>query len=142
MPKKNVTPKAAAPAPANASTSKPAVAPKPAAPKAATPLPQRKAEVPQAPSPMTPPAKPTATKAAEPATPIKTRAAAKPDGQFPSSDGATVAAISTSDIAMRAYFISEKRRAEGRAGDESQDWIEAERQIASERGTAPKSKKR
>jgi hypothetical protein len=35
-------------------------------------------------------------------------------------------------IALRAYFISEQRRAEGREGDPLTDWLEAERQLLSE----------
>jgi hypothetical protein len=45
------------------------------------------------------------------------------------------------DVARRAYFISEKRRAHGLPGDEHQDWIEAERQILAE-GTKPKEAKK
>jgi hypothetical protein len=37
-----------------------------------------------------------------------------------------------SDIALRAYFISEQRRSTGAAGNEQQDWIEAERQLQAE----------
>ena len=32
-------------------------------------------------------------------------------------------------IALRAYFISEQRKAEGREGDSLSDWLEAERQL-------------
>lgn len=39
---------------------------------------------------------------------------------------------SQEDISLRAYFISERRQAAGVAGDPHQDWIEAERQLASE----------
>jgi len=39
---------------------------------------------------------------------------------------------SRDDVALRAYFIAEKRRAHGLPGDEHQDWIEAERQILAE----------
>jgi hypothetical protein len=35
-------------------------------------------------------------------------------------------------IALRAYFISEQRRAEGRDGDSLADWLEAERQLRTE----------
>lgn len=35
-------------------------------------------------------------------------------------------------ISMRAYFISEKRHAQGEHGDEHGDWIEAERQLKAE----------
>jgi hypothetical protein len=41
-------------------------------------------------------------------------------------------AFTQNDVALRAYFISEKRRAEGLPGDEHQDWLEAERQITAE----------
>ena len=44
----------------------------------------------------------------------------------------TAPAYTNDDIALRAYFIAEKRRAEGLNGDEHQDWIEAERQLAAE----------
>ncbi|HEY2343703.1 MAG TPA: DUF2934 domain-containing protein [Chthoniobacteraceae bacterium] len=37
--------------------------------------------------------------------------------------------IKQEDIALRAYFISEKRRREGLPGDARQDWIEAEREL-------------
>ena len=36
-------------------------------------------------------------------------------------------------IALRAYFISEQRKAEGREGDSLSDWLEAERQLLSEK---------
>jgi hypothetical protein len=46
------------------------------------------------------------------------------------------------DIALRAYFIAEKRRSQGLSGDEHQDWIEAERQLLVESaGTTKKAKK-
>jgi hypothetical protein len=35
-------------------------------------------------------------------------------------------------IALRAYFISEQRHAEGREGDSLSDWLEAERQLLAE----------
>jgi hypothetical protein len=47
--------------------------------------------------------------------------------------------ISREDIALRAYFIAEKRHREGLPGDEHQDWIEAERQLQAER--RPKRRK-
>lgn len=40
--------------------------------------------------------------------------------------------ISHDDIALRAYFIAERRRNEGRHGDPSHDWVEAERQLRAE----------
>jgi hypothetical protein len=45
--------------------------------------------------------------------------------------------FTASDVALRAYFLSEKRRMNGLPGDEHQDWIEAERQLREE--NAPQS---
>ncbi|MDB6153782.1 MAG: hypothetical protein JWL90_2235 [Chthoniobacteraceae bacterium] len=44
------------------------------------------------------------------------------------------------EVALRAYYLGEARRAKGLPGDEHHDWIEAERQIQSE--TPPKAKTR
>jgi hypothetical protein len=41
-------------------------------------------------------------------------------------------APSIDDIALRAYFISEKRQQLGLPGDSDQDWIEAQRQLVEE----------
>jgi hypothetical protein len=43
--------------------------------------------------------------------------------------------IRTEDIALRAYFIAEKRQQLGLPGDSMSDWVEAERQLLGERGT-------
>ena len=50
---------------------------------------------------------------------------------------------SQEDVALRAYFLAERRLAAGLPGDSHQDWIEAERQLVSEASTAtkPKAKK-
>ncbi len=40
--------------------------------------------------------------------------------------------LSKDDIALRAYYISEKRRAAGLPGNEHDDWLEAERQLLAE----------
>jgi Protein of unknown function (DUF2934) len=56
----------------------------------------------------------------------KTRRASKPAA-------AKGAAITAEDIALRAYYIAEKRRHNGLPGDEHRDWIEAERQLRAER---------
>jgi len=39
------------------------------------------------------------------------------------------------DISLRAYFIAEKRLQGGGLGDETSDWVEAERQLRAERGS-------
>jgi hypothetical protein len=49
-------------------------------------------------------------------------------------------AFTDSDVALRAYFLSERRRIHGLPGDEHQDWIEAERQLQSESAPKPKAK--
>ena len=40
------------------------------------------------------------------------------------------------DIALRAYFIAEQRHRTGAPGDETGDWVEAERQLRFEHGSA------
>ena len=40
--------------------------------------------------------------------------------------------LRTDDIALRAYFIAEARRNRGEWGDETGDWVEAERQLRAE----------
>jgi hypothetical protein len=45
------------------------------------------------------------------------------------------------DVALRAYFIAEKRCAHGLAGNEHQDWLEAERQLAAEYAKPKRTKK-
>jgi hypothetical protein len=44
--------------------------------------------------------------------------------------------VSREDIALRAYFIAERRQSMGWPGDETSDWVEAERQICQEAGEA------
>jgi hypothetical protein len=43
-----------------------------------------------------------------------------------------VAQPSNEQVALRAYFIGERRRNMGIAGDETSDWVEAEREILEE----------
>ena len=40
--------------------------------------------------------------------------------------------ITPADIALRAYFIAEKRQKLGLPGDSTSDWVEAERQLKAE----------
>jgi len=42
--------------------------------------------------------------------------------------------LSLDDIALRAYFIAEKRQQQGWPGTPDGDWLEAERQLRSEHG--------
>ena len=55
--------------------------------------------------------------------------------------GKSAGTYTRDDIALRAYFIAEKRRAHGHPGDEHQDWLEAERQLAAESGARKKARK-
>lgn len=64
--------------------------------------------------------KPRAASPAKTAAPKKSPAASRRSG--PSSD----------EIALRAYFLAEKRQKLGLPGDSHSDWLEAERQLASE----------
>lgn len=50
------------------------------------------------------------------------------------------ASYTQDDVALRAYFIAEKRRKLGLPGDPHSDWVEAERQLAAE--SRPKTKAR
>jgi len=80
-----------------------------------------------------------AKKAAKPAAKKKPAVAkAKPVAKTAKS---AVPAYTQDDVALRAYFIAERRRAEGRPGDEHGDWIEAERQLAQESTKKKKAKK-
>ncbi len=42
---------------------------------------------------------------------------------------AVIGSVTTEDISVRAYFIGERRRHLGLAGDPQSDWLEAERQL-------------
>ena len=71
--------------------------------------------------------------ASAPAGPKKAAAPKKPaKATAPKRAAKKAAAFTTDDIALRAYFIAEKRRAGGIPGDEAGDWIEAERQLKAE----------
>ena len=47
---------------------------------------------------------------------------------------------SQDDLALRAYFIAEKRRKLGLPGNPHSDWIEAERQLAAENRPKPRAR--
>jgi len=50
----------------------------------------------------------------------------------------TKPAFTPDDVALRAYFIAEKRHKLGIPGDSHQDWLEAERQLIAENGKKKK----
>ena len=80
-----------------------------------------------------------AKKAAKPAAKKKPAAAkAKPVAK---ATKPAAPAYTQDDVALRAYFIAEKRRTEGLPGDEHGDWVEAERQLAQESTKKKKAKK-
>jgi hypothetical protein len=66
----------------------------------------------------------------------KLPAKAKPAKKQPAKKAATPKAkkpaYSQEDIALRAYFIAEKRQQLGLPGDSHSDWIKAERQLRAE----------
>jgi len=74
-------------------------------------------------------AKPKAAKTPATRTRVKATAVTKP-----------AASITPADIALRAYFIAEKRQKLGLPGDSTHDWVEAERQLHAE-AAASKAKK-
>jgi len=65
-----------------------------------------------------------------PAKPVKAVAAKTKRATKPNPTNVTT--FSSDDVALRAYFIAEKRRQHGLPGDEAHDWIEAERQLLAE----------
>lgn len=71
--------------------------------------------------------KATATKTAEPKSRAPRKSARKP---------IVKAGFTHEDVALRAYFVAEKRRVGGLPGDEHSDWVEAEHQLRAERGPA------
>ena len=86
-------------------------------------------------------AKKTAVKAAAPAVATGESAAieakatkpkVKKSPAAPLKKAVKVPAISGDDIALRAYFIAERRQKMGWHGDSTGDWVEAERQLKAE----------
>ncbi len=83
------------------------------------------------------PAKPSAVPASQPAAPKK----AKPAVKAGKAAKPAAPAYTREDVALRAYFIAEKRHTHGLPGNEHLDWLEAERQLAAENGKPKKAKK-
>ena len=75
----------------------------------------------------------TTTKKTAPAAKVKKPAAKK--AAAPKTKKAP--AYTQDDVALRAYFIAEKRHRLGVHGDSHSDWVEAERQLAAENGAKP-----
>ena len=66
---------------------------------------------------------------ANPAGSGKPNAAAGKSTKLPGTKPKGYPVLSTGSVALRAYFIAEKRRSTGAPGDQLGDWIEAERQL-------------
>lgn len=60
----------------------------------------------------------------------------------PTPTAATAKSITTEEIALQAYFISEKRHTAGLPGNAHQDWLEAERQLKAKAQKAKASAKK
>lgn len=72
--------------------------------------------------------------AVEPAA-VATKATSPAAGKSPAAPrkkAVKAPAISSDDIALRAYFIAERRQKMGWHGDSTGDWVEAERQLKAE----------
>lgn len=88
------------------------------------------------------PAKPAAKRQASPqlavaAKPVK--AAKAKTAALATARAKRATRLTRDEIALRAYFIAEKRRHHALPGDESQDWIEAERELLAESKPAKKA---
>jgi hypothetical protein len=70
--------------------------------------------------------------AAEPTRAIKPATARKPAVRKPASPKSKSVHFTQDDVALRAYFIAEKRQKLGLQGDAHSDWLEAERQLRAE----------
>ncbi len=71
--------------------------------------------------------------AGAPAEPVVTPPAKKKKAASAKKEAVKIV-VTNDDIALRAYFIAEKRRSHGHCGDETGDWVEAERQLRAEAG--------
>jgi Protein of unknown function (DUF2934) len=71
--------------------------------------------------------RPAAPKTGKPATARRTTKATKTSTK--SRSASTKPAYTNEDVALRAYFIAEKRRQLGLYGSPESDWLEAERQL-------------
>ena len=72
------------------------------------------------------------TKAVAAKKPVAKKTAAKKPSTPAKKTTVAKVAFTQNDIALRAYFISEKRQKAGLPGDAQHDWIEAERQLIAE----------
>ncbi|MEI8234329.1 MAG: DUF2934 domain-containing protein [Verrucomicrobiota bacterium] len=71
-------------------------------------------------------------KVKKPAATAKTPASRTRVKASPVTKAAPASQVTPADIALRAYFIAEKRQKLGIPGDSTSDWVEAERQLKAE----------
>ncbi len=83
---------------------------------------------------------PVVVAAAEPKPVKAAKKPAAPKVAKPAPAPAAEIVITGDDIALRAYFIAERRQAMGWPGDSTSDWVEAERQLKAEAKRKAKSK--
>ena len=60
------------------------------------------------------------------------KAAASAVAENPAKQKNKVIQASKEQVALRAYFIGERRRSLGIAGDETSDWVQAEQELSQE----------
>lgn len=73
-----------------------------------------------------------APKKSKPAPKSPTKASATKPKAAPVKKAAAAIVITGEDIALRAYYIAERRQKMGWPGDSTNDWVEAERQLRAE----------
>jgi len=76
--------------------------------------------------------KPPAVKKTKVPAAVRPKPVSKPAKKAAVSKKNSAPALSSGEVAQRAYYISEKRIRLGIPGDSTQDWLEAERQLISE----------
>ena len=110
------------------------------APKKAAPVkPEKKAKPARATTTAVPVPEPVAA-APKPA-PAPAPAAEKPKMTLPKKPAQIkrpAITITIEDISLRAYYIAERRKGLGWLGDETSDWVEAERQLVAEAAKKPR----
>jgi hypothetical protein len=124
----------------NDSSMKPAAAKSVVPPAPAVTAVPAKAAVPVKPAPAAKRAAKPVTKA-KPAAKATKAAVTKTLVTKPKRTAKSAPSFTHEDVALRAYFISEKRHSLGLPGDEHQDWVEAERQLLAENSRTRKVKK-
>ena len=114
------------------------MAKKPTTPKKATPTGVEAAPVKSA-IPATKPANVAVSKPAKAKKTVATKATSARVKASPVTKTAAGSRVTPADVALRAYFIAEKRQKSGLPGDSTSDWVEAERQLKAEAAAKAKA---